>query len=426
MNFIIKRKVLIAMLFTGLTMLGYFSYKQLAVELYPNAQLPFLYVSVSTPLEVDPKYMENQAIIHLEGVVGSIEGVEKMKSRAGQTRGSIQISFRQNANIKFAYLKLTEKIDEVKKTIPQEFNVQVFKFDIEQMSNAVMTLQVRGSGGVNRVRQITDREIVNKIKNIDGVANAEVSGGREKSVEIELDDDICDAYGISPADVRKAISSNSRSRTFAGKVINKSKLHFVNVRAEYSNIEDLHELVVKEDGKIKLKDIAKIKYGVKEQKSYSRVNGKDAVTITITRDSQANMIDLANAIIDRIDILNEELANNDIEIVVQNNSAETMEKNIDIIIELALVGAVLAIFILWIFLRNLRLVMAIALAIPISVYTAFNFFYAYDISINSLTLMGMALAIGMLLDNSVVVLENIYRLASRKVPIDKAVVQGTQ
>ena len=120
------------------------------------------------------------------------------------------------------------------------------------------------------------------------------------------------------------------------------------------------------------------------------------------------------------------LAEKILSLLSKTNSAEIMEKNIDLIIELSLIGGLLAIFILWVFLRNLKLVIAVALAIPISVYTAFNFFYAYDITINSLTLLGMALAIGMLLDNSVVVLENIYRLAAKNIPTGQAVIQGTK
>lgn len=414
------------MLFAALTMLGFISYKQLAVELYPNATLPMLYVSVGTPLEVDPKYMENQAIIPLEGAIGTLEGIEEIKSTAGQQSGSIQISYEKNTDLKFAYLKLVEKIDEVKNTLPEEFQVQTFKFDLEQLTNMFMTIQVRGSGGVDRVRQVTDKEIINKIKNIDGIANAEVFGGREKSIEIILKQDICDSYGISPADVRAALNNNSKSRTFAGKISHNNQLHFVNVISEFDDIQDIRNVVVKEQGKIKLKDIAEIHYGVKEQDSYSRVNGKESVTISLTKDSQANIIALANNVINQIDILNEELKSKDIELVVQENKAETMENNIDSIIQLALVGGILAIFILWIFLKNLQLVIAIALAIPISVYTAFNFFYAFGITINSLTLLGMALAIGMLLDNSVVVLENIYRLASKKVHPDQAVIQGTK
>ena len=425
MNFIIKRKILIGMLFIGLSMLGYFSYKQLPVELYPNATFPMLFVQVGTGLEVDPKYMENQVIIPLEGAIGTLEGVESIESTAGQQQGSIQIFYRQSTNLKYAYLKLVEKIDEAKKKLPEEFQVQVFKFDIEQLNNMFMTLQIRGSGGVNRVRQIVDKEIVNKFKNIDGVANAQVSGGREKSVEILLSEEVCDAYNITPADVRSALSRDSKARTFAGKISENNQLYFVNVISEFSDLNEIYELVVREQGSIKLKDIATINFGVKEQDSYSRVNGKEAVTLQLTRDSQSNIIDLANTVLEQIEILNAELKRKDIEIVVQANSAEIMETNIDLIIKLALIGGILAIFVLWIFLKNIRLVTAIALAIPISVYTAFNFFYAYDVSINSLTLLGMALAIGMLLDNSVVVLENIYRLAAKGMDADKAVIQGT-
>ncbi|NOQ25723.1 MAG: ATP-binding cassette domain-containing protein [Bacteroidales bacterium] len=426
MNFIIKRKVLIAMLFTGLTMLGYISYKQLPVELYPNATYPMLFVQVASPLEVDPKYMENQAIIPLEGAIGTLKGIEKIQSTSGQQSGSIQISYQKNTDLKYAYLKLVEKIDGAKKSLPQEFQVQTFKFELDQLNNMFMTIQVRGSGGIDRVRNVTDKEIINEIKNIDGIANAEVFGGREKSIEIILQQDICDSYGITPADVRTALNNNSKARTFAGKVTQNNQLHFVNVISEFDDINDIHNLVVKEQGKIKLKDIAKIHYGVKEQESYSRINGKEAVTISLTKDSQANIIELANNVKDQIKVLNEDLKGKDIEMVVQKNDAKTMEDNINSIIQLALLGGLLAIFVLWIFLKNIRLVVAIALAIPISVFTAFNFFYAFGITINSLTLLGMALAIGMLLDNSVVVLENIYRLASKKMHPDQAVVQGTK
>ncbi|NJK96798.1 MAG: efflux RND transporter permease subunit [Bacteroidales bacterium] len=271
-----------------------------------------------------------------------------------------------------------------------------------------------------------NRDVVNRMQNVNGIANVAVFGGREKSVEIHLREDVCKAYGITPAEIRSVLGNNSRARTFAGKVNHNNQYVFVNVTSDYSQIEEIRELVVREQGTVKLKDVAEIRFGVKEQDSYSRVDGKEAVTMQLTRDTQSNMIDLANRVKDEIAVLNKELKQKDVEIVIQNNSAETMEKNISLIIQLALVGGLLAIFILWIFLKNIRLVVAIGLAIPISVYTAFNFFYAFGVSINSLTLLGMALAIGMLLDNSVVVMENIYRLAGRTKDIDQAVKQGVK
>ncbi len=425
MNFIIRRKVLIAMLFTGLSMLGIFSYKQLPVELFPNTQIPYLFVQVGTPLEVDPKYMENQAIIPIEGAIGTLKGIEKIESTNDQQQGFIQISYQRNTDIKLAYLKLLEKIEEVKKKIPADFYVQALRFDMEQLNNMLMTLQVRGGGGVDRVREVVNRDIVKRLQNVNGIANVAVFGGREKSVEIILNEETCKAYGITPATIRSALSQNSRTRTFAGKITEDNRLIFVNVVAEFSDISDIRELVVREPGSVRLKDVADIRFGFKNQDSYSRVNGKEAVTMQLTRDTQSNMIDLANRVKDVISALNKELTVKDIEIVVQNNAAERMERNIDLIIQLALVGGLLAVFILWIFLKNIRLVLAISLAIPISVYTAFNFFYAAGISINSLTLLGIALAVGMLLDNSVVVMENIYRLASRNTDTDTAVIQGT-
>jgi multidrug efflux pump subunit AcrB/ABC-type multidrug transport system ATPase subunit len=426
MEFIIKRKVLIIMLFAGLSMLGYFSYRQLQVELYPNAQVPFLFVQVYSALELDPRYMENQAIIPLEGAIGTLEGVEKIQSEAGQQQGSIRVSYTQSTDLKYAYLKLVEKVDELKKNLPQEFQVQVFKFDIDQLTNMFMTLQVRGGGGLSRVRQFAENEIVTKLKNIDGIANAEVFGGQAKSVEIILNEDVCKSYGISPSDVSSALNRNSNARIFAGKVNQNNQYYFVNVISEFSSLEDIYDLVLLEKGPVKLKDIAEISFGLKQQESYSRVNGKDAVTVQLTHDSQSNIIHLSNEVINYIQQLNTQLKSKDIEIIMQTNSAEVMEKNVDLIINLALTGGILAIFVLWVFLKNLRLVVTIAFAMPVSVYTAFNFFYGYDISINSLTLLGMALAIGMLLDNSVVVMENIYRLASQKIHPDKAVIQGTK
>src|SRR5512145_2544817 len=124
MNFIIKRKVLIAMLFAGLSMLGVFSYKQLPVELFPNTQIPYLFVQVGSSLEMDPRYVESQAIIPIEGAIGTLKGVEKIESTISEQGGFIQISYRQQTDIKFAYIKLLENVEEVKKKIPSDFFIQ--------------------------------------------------------------------------------------------------------------------------------------------------------------------------------------------------------------------------------------------------------------------------------------------------------------
>lgn len=425
-KFFIHRKTLVSMLFIGLTLLGFISYKNLPVELYPNAELPFLIVSITGQLEVDPSYMENQAVIPLEGAIGTLEGIEEIDSYAEQRRGMIFVYYTQSTNIKHAYLKLQEKVDLIKSSLPEEFFVNVLKVDTEQMANQFMGLQVRGGGGVDRVRNVVDQKIVNELENIDGIANVEVFGGRQKTVEIILDEEACQAFKITASQIRSLIQQNNRVRTFLGRVYDHTRRYFVNLSAEFEDVRDIENIVVRSQGPVLLRDVAKILIGVKEESSISRVNGKDAVTVQLVRDARVNLIELSHTTQEVIKKLNEELHSLDIEIVIQSNVAEDMEKNINLIIQLALVGGCLAVIVLWMFLRSIRLVVTIALAIPISIFTAFNFFYAFGISVNSLTLVGMALAVGMLLDNSVVVLENIYRHASRKGDLDDSVVRGTK
>jgi multidrug efflux pump subunit AcrB/ABC-type multidrug transport system ATPase subunit len=413
------------MLFAGLTMLGYVSYKKLPVELIPASDLPMLIVQVGTPLEMDPSYIETQAVVPLEGAIGTLEGIEKIETTISSRYGSINIYYDQNADLKYANLKLQEKIDIVKNSIPSEFIINVLKIDLQQLTNQFMELQVRGEGGSDRIRNIADREIKPQLENIDGIAGVQVYGGQENSIEIRLNEKACKAYGITRSQVRNMLNNNNAQKTFAGIVVDGSNKLFVNVTSEYTDVKDIGSIIVKQKGPILLRDIAEIFFGVKEESSYSRVNGLDAVTVTLVNDNQANLINLSHKAIDRVEKLNKELKSSGVEIVVQNNSAEIMEKNINQIINLAITGGILAVLILFFFLRNFRLVTVIAVSIPISVYTAFNFFYAYDISINSLTLVGIALAIGMLVDNSVVVLENIYRLAGTGKDHKIAVKQGT-
>ncbi len=414
------------MVFLGLSLLGYVSYKKLPVELIPNAQLPALIVQVAAPLELDPSYIENQAVVPIEGAVGTLENVEKIESNITSQYGTIIIYYTKNSDLKYANLRLQEKIDIVKSTIPSEFIINVIKIDLEQLNNQFMSLQVRGEGGIDRIRNITDREIKPEFENIDGIAGVQVYGGQENSVEVRLNRKACKALGITPALISQVLNNNSSDKTFAGKVYDGSDELFVNISSEYTDIKDIGNIIVRQQGPVLLNDVAEIFYGVRERQSYSRVNGMDAVTMTLVNDNQSNLIKLSHDAIDQVKKLNSELASSGIEIVVQNNSAETMEKNIDQIINLAVTGGFLAVLILWYFLRNIRLVTIIAVSIPASVYTAFNFFYAFNISINSLTLIGIALAIGMLVDNSVVVLENIYRLAGSGKDPGTAVKQGTK
>lgn len=425
MNFLLHRRITISMLFIALSLLGYVSYKQLPVELLPNAELPMLFVQVSSQQDMDPQYVESEVIIPLEGAISSIGGVDKIQSNIDSRQSNIQVDFKNTVNFKITSLRLQEKVNELAATFPEGFTVQLQKVDVSQLANNFMVLQVRGSGGIDRVRNIVDKEIRSDLENIDGVASVNVYGGREKAIEIRLNPEACRALNLTPSKISSLLTQNTQDKAFVGFVDEPDSKYFIHVNSLYTAVSDLENIVVA-PGPVLLKDVGTVFFDLKEETSFSRVNGKDAVSVALANDSQANLIDLSHRATEAIDKLNKKLEHLDVEVVVQENTAETMENNIDQIINLALIGGLLAVLILWLFLKNLRLVFFIALSIPISVYTAFNFFYAFGITINSLTLVGMALAIGMLLDNSVVVLENIYRLSGTGATPERSVTQGTR
>lgn len=427
MRFIIDRKILVSMLFIASTLLGYVSYQHLKMELIPNAELPMLYVMVSSRIEVTPEYMEQNAIIPVESAIAALENIELIESTADRRRGMVYIYYENDTDLKYAYLKLDERIAALRTELPDEFNLQVIRMDTEQMTNILMTLQVRGSGGSDRVRNFVDQNISSELENIDGVAAVNVYGGRQKAVDIILNKAACDAYRITPSRIRTLLSRNMDLRQYGGMIREEGNRYFVYLDAEYQDIRQIEDLVIgRGSNPVQLKDIAEVYYGEKEEETISRVNGKDAISIMVVNDAQANMIDLSRSIRKEIENLNREFRAYDIEIVVQEDAAEMMEDNINQIIRLALTGGLLAVFILWVFLRNISLVVIVALAMPVSIYTAFNLFFGFGVTINSLTLMGIALAVGMLLDTSVVVLENIYRLRTIGYKPADAVLKGTR
>lgn len=422
---VIERKVFVGMVFIGITLMGYLSYRQLPVEILPDAEMPFLIVGVNGKSEMDPQYLEKQAVIPMESAIGRLEGVSEIETTVEQRSGQIRVTYNPDVRMKYAHLRLEEAMEEVKSSIPDDFTIQVMKMDTQALSTTFMGLQVRGGGGLERIRAIIDRKITRELEAVNGIASVTITGGREKSVDILLDEERCEAYAITPSTIQSLISRSTQSKTFLGKAWAGERCLYVNLVADYADVRDLEHIIVRSTGPVYLKDVATVSFGVKDETSISRVNGKDAVTIVLTRDSQANLIDLARATRSTVARLNSELAPEDIQIVIQTDTAKDMEENISLIKKLALAGGLLAIAVLWFFLHNLRMVTVIVLAIPISVFTAFNFFYAFGISINSLTLVGIALAVGMLLDNGVVVLENIMRLLAAHRDRDTAVIQGT-
>ncbi len=424
-RFLIHRPVFVAMLIIGLCLLGVISYTRLPLELLPATELPQHIVTITGSQISDPAYIEQHGAIPVESAIAALEGIERLESLINRNRATIYVYYAKGARLEFAFLKLQGCVATAAAQIGTEFRVSVSKSDPQQLSNRFLVFQARGEGALDQIRSVVDEKVVPQLQSIDGVSSVEVYGGRRRSIEVLLDKKALESYGLTTGQIAAKIAEQSGKREFLGLATDRQKRYFVNLVNEYASLPSLGDLVVKDKGPVLLKHVSQVREGGAEQETISRINGQEAVTISLQRSWDSNLIGLAHRtrrVLGELDLV---VKPDGMNLVVQLDEAQTIEDNLRSILWLAVIGGLLAIAVLWIFLRNLRLVLVVAVSVPVSILISLNLFYALKISINTLTLVGLAIGIGMLVDNSIVVLENIFRHLSLKKDVREAVVRGT-
>jgi len=422
---IIRRPVTVFMFIIGLCLLGAVSVQQLPIELFPNTELPQLIINITGPQNADPSYVEHYAVIPLEGAIAGLENIEKIESFVSNRQARIYVYYDTSSRQKYDYLKLQDRISAASTMLGDSFQVTVVKTDPEQLSNQFLSFQARGEGGLDQIRSVIDEKVTPQLEAIDGVANVNVYGGRRRSIEVLLDSKQLAEFGLTVNQVASRINQQGGLKQYLGVAREGRQRYFVNLVSEYADISDLVDVVVRSTGPITLGQIAEIREGGAEEESISLINGMEAVTVSLVRSWDTNLLSLAAKTRKAIEDINRQISADGIELVIQVDEARVIEDNIQSILMLGLLGSLLAIAILWVFIRRLKFVFIIALNIPISVLISMNIFYALGITINTLTLVGIAIAVGMLLDSSVVVLENINRHLNRNPDAGNAVVDGT-
>lgn len=314
--FLIDRPVLVSMLLIGACLLGGVSYTRLPVELIPFAELPMLVVYVGSASEGDPHYLEQQAVIPLESAIASLEEIERIESYIQPRQATLFVYYAPSSRQQYAYLKLQERVDATRPQLGDAFQALVWKIDTEQLANQFMSLQARGSGSLDQIRHVVDQRVVRDLEQIDGVANVAVYGGRQRSIEVRLDEDLLRSHGLTISQVASRLSQSARPRRYLGKTVDQDRAYFVNLTTEYTSLDDLGQTVIEPNGSLRLEQLAAIVDGGAERETIARVNGMEAVTISLVRDRQANLLDLSRSTRRQVDRLNEALAIHGVELVV--------------------------------------------------------------------------------------------------------------
>jgi HAE1 family hydrophobic/amphiphilic exporter-1 len=403
----IKRPVFASMMIIALIVLGLFSYIKLNVDLYPDVDIPFVIVTTVLP-GAGPEQIETDVTKKIEDAVNPVAGVDYIQSTSQENLSLVIIAFKLEVDGKSAAQDVREKIAAIRATMPTEIKDPVIqRYDAQ--SFPIFSLTVSGNKSAKEITTFTKDVVKKRLENIPGVGSVDLVGGAEKEVQIEIDAARLQAYNISIQDVINSVGTQNVEIP-GGNLTEGPRQLLLRTMGKYKNVEDFNKVIVATPmGKpVYLSDIGKVNDGVLEQTSLTRVNGKIAVGLNIVKQSGSNTVRVAKEVNRQLDILNKELPP-DVKIsIAQDNSIYIKDSVNDVLFDI-LYGGLLAVIIIYLFLANFRATIISALALPASIIASFIIMYALNFTLNMMSLLALSLAVGLLIDDAIVVIENIYR-----------------
>lgn len=421
-NFSVERPVAISMVIIALLLVGLVSLPRLRVDLFPDMNMPMALVMAEYE-GASPAEVENLVTKPLESSLATVNKVSEFMSYSQPGTSVIGIMFDWGTDMDRATLDMREKIDLVKGYLPDEVKTpMVYKMDMNAMP--VMIFAVSGSD-LSEMKRIAEDIVKPKLERIEGVATVNVSGGREKEIKVLLNQAKLQAYGLTAGQVMMAISSDNIAGT-GGSVARGTGDLDIRVIGEYKEVSDLENVAVTlaTGSTLRLADLADIKEDYKKTERLSYVNGKPSVGISLMKETGSNTVQVANHVNEAVQEMQKQLPAT-VTLHTVMDSSIYIRDTINTLVEHALLGGLLAVLVLYLFLKSFRSTIVVVMVIPIAVVGTFSMMYFGGQTINMLSMGGLALGLGSLVDFSVVVLESIFRHRQEGYSVIEAAKQGT-
>jgi HAE1 family hydrophobic/amphiphilic exporter-1 len=431
-EFTTTRPVAILMVFLAVMVFGAFSIRLLPMTLMPDISYPKLTVRTEYP-GAAPAEVENNVSRPLEEILGVVTGLTRVESISRAGYSDVILEFAWNTDMDDANQDVLEKLDQIKPTLPTEVE-QPLILRYDPSLDPVLTLSLAGEGsgyegipGLKRLRRIGEREVRRLLEPIDGVASVKVKGGLEEEIEIEVDEGQLRRTGIGIDTIVQRLGAENVNLA-GGSLRDGTTQYLIRTVNEFESLADIGGVViVSRDGRdIRLRDLAKVTPGYKDRDVITRVGGREAVEIEIYKEADANIVDMASRV--RVALANKVQPKLRDEygatLVLTSDRSRFIESSIREVLNTAVTGGLLAVLILLLFLRDAKATAIVAVSIPISILVTFAPMNLAGVSLNIMSLGGMALGIGMLVDNSIVVLESIHRCVEEGDDLLRGTVRG--
>lgn len=411
-KFAVGRPVLTTMVFVGIMLLGVVSFSRLQVDLLPDIDFPSLSV-VTTYDGAGPEEIETLITRPIEEAVGTVEGIDTIESTSMEGRSRVALRFVWGTNLDSAMNDVRSTIERVKGQLPDDAqDPVVYRFDLG--SFPIMQLSLSGAMSEPQLRQLSEQQLEPRIERVEGVASVDVRGGLERQFQVVLDTERLRAFDLSPTEVTEALRRENRNVP-AGTIERHDESLLVRVLGEAEDVAALQTIVVgmrtSSDGRntpIYLRDVAQVLDTFEDPSNIVRINGEPGIRLSVTNQSGTNTVEVAESVRNEIKRINRDYDGR-AELTVVTDVSEYIEDSIANVQGAVLAGALLAVLVLLFFLRSIRSTMIIAVAIPISIIGIFTLMYYFGITLNLISFGGVALGVGLLVDNAIVILENIYR-----------------
>lgn len=419
----IKRPIAVSMVYLIVIVLGIAGFRYLPVDLLPPIEYPRLSVNVDYP-NVGPEEIETIVTDQVENALAGVSNVEEITSQSEEGRSRVTLNFSQGVNLDEAANDVRAALDRVRRTLPEEAEPpRVWKYDPNDFP--VVILGAQSTRPLDELTLLLERDISKRLEQIPGVGSIDVWGGVHREIRVNLKRDRLMASGLTANDVQSAIVAENTTLP-GGNVKSGITDIYVRTLGEYTSINQIAETIITRiDGKpVRVKDVATVEDDYEDLGRVVKVNDKPMIRLGIRKQTGANTVEIARQIRDEVEQINSE--RDDVELLVVIDQSDFIQDSIDNVQQAAMWGAVLAIFILYLFLRNGSTTFIISLAIPVSIIATFGLLYFTGLTLNQMSFGGLALGVGLIVDNAIVVLENIVRLRSNGKSLDESSLVGTQ
>lgn len=413
------------MVIFSFVVIGLFSLTKLGIDFLPEIEFPYVTIVTVYP-GAGPEEVETLITKPIEEEVSALSGLKQLTSIAQEGMSLTFLEFELGRDVDLAAIDVKDKVDAIRSELPEDaFDPEIQKFDVNAIP--IMSLAVSSPRPLDKLYVLTDEEIKRQLNRIDGLASVEIIGGKEREIVVAADRRKLQARGLSILQVVQALGQENLNLP-SGHIAAERKEYSIRVTGEFNSVEEIKNLYLpmgQDDPPVRLADIANVEDTFAEQRELARMNGVTSVGLSLVKRTDANAVQVGRKVKQELEILKKTLPS-DVEITVARDRTEFIENSVFDVRDNLIIGILLTALVLFLFLHSWKGTVIAAISMPVSIISTFTLLMFADFTLNMMSLMALAISVGILVTNSIVVLENIERYRLMGKSIKEAASMGTR